>query len=460
MLEIEQKYLLDASVLRCLKKNNIKYKNLTQYYTDISKEKSVRFRKEDKKYYKTIKLGKGAVREENEKEISKAEYEKSMKKALGSIIKKRRYFFDIEDFIYSVDVYEKPFSDLYILEVEFEDIKRYENFHLPVSIKQYVKKEVTEDEAYKNKNLALFGKPLLSESEKNVSYVLMKKLSLLKSDILKYREKVLESKDDEALHQFRISLRKSASLLSEFSFLCEDGDFEDYKSRLKEIITLTNKKRDLDVMQSSLEKVKESLHNEQLIKTFDGLHNKLRKELLHESVKIIKYLHSSDFTLLMHSYGEFIESGYKEHISFYGRYGISEVLQYLISNRLAKIKKMIKKFNKDFEIQRLHKLRISFKKLRYISESFSEYFDQTTVKNFTKELKKLQNILGDFHDIYQQKELFKNLKKEQAEDNIKFLIDNVILPKLDKKEKKALLKVEKRIGSFMKSNLFKTSLIL
>ncbi len=46
----------------------------------------------------------------------------------------------------------------------------------------------------------------------------------------------------------------------------------------------------------------------------------------------------------------------------------------------------------------LHRLRIDGKKLRYLLEFYSDLYPRSTVTRFIRELKQLQDILGDFND--------------------------------------------------------------
>ena len=46
----------------------------------------------------------------------------------------------------------------------------------------------------------------------------------------------------------------------------------------------------------------------------------------------------------------------------------------------------------------LHRLRIDGKKLRYLLEFYSDLYPRSTITRFIRELKQLQEILGDFND--------------------------------------------------------------
>ena len=76
-----------------------------------------------------------------------------MKKAEGNIISKRRYVIPIDgsDLKIELDVFDDPFAPLIMAEVEFGSVEESEGFIPP----DWFDKEVTEDPAYHNSNMAM-----------------------------------------------------------------------------------------------------------------------------------------------------------------------------------------------------------------------------------------------------------------------------------------------------------------
>ena len=125
----------------------------------------VRIRKEDDNYYLTYK-GKGLMaREEYNLPLHEQAYYHLREKADGNVIAKKRYLIPIEkptfvsDFNSSIDqisltieldIFEAPFENLIIAEVEFPDEKTARAF-LPVD---WFLDDVTNDPAYHNSNLS------------------------------------------------------------------------------------------------------------------------------------------------------------------------------------------------------------------------------------------------------------------------------------------------------------------
>jgi len=453
MKEIERKYLLNKSILEFLDKISTTHKKITQFYTKATANKSLRFRKYGSQYYKCIKHGTGGVREEIEEKISQKVYKKNLKKRIGRSIKKIRYLFKLDSYEYSVDVYKKPFVDLYVMEVEFESMAAYENFILPSTLKMYVEKEVTEDEAYKNKNLALFGLPYeKNEAKENGSVdALMHVFERLLYDIYLYREKLLEGGDDEDLHQFRIACRRSVVLMGEFRLLYEEESLLEHRRGLKNLINISNTNRDMDVLMSELTKIEREKEISRYQEALELLRESVEKILQEEHVSIITYLQSETCTNVLMAWKNYITDTNRTNISIYGRYPIEPLSKYVIFRQFLKIKKHIKLLDPKHDAsETLHKLRIEYKKMRYLLESFGYLYEKKEIKKLLKEMKKLQDILGLFHDSHQQKIIFEGLLETEENERVQVFIKEILLSSLKAYQKKEILEIQKLLNGFLK----------
>jgi len=450
MLEIERKYLLKPTVNALLESLPHTCKTVEQYYTKASQKRSVRYRKIGDKYYKTIKKGQGAIREEIEREISKKVYEKHLHQRIGSVIQKKRCFIEVEEREYTVDLFADGLEGLALMEVEFEKKKAFKKFRLPQMLEAYVEKEVSEEEAYTNKNLALFGLLLPERAPDSAIEVLVGRLRQLKEKTLYYRDRVLQEGMDEDLHQLRVSLRTAVSLLDQCAFLCLSGHCKSEKKLLKEIISITNRKRDIDVLKEQLKRMQGDIETPQLQEAALKLQNRLLEMEAREARYIKAYLQGDRFGEIMEQYTYFIHQRYPKFTSLYGRYAAKPVCSYVILKSFLKIKKSVGKIDWQHEHEKLHKLRIDFKKLRYLLENSREYYDDAAMESLIAKVKKVQTVLGEFHDAVQQRTIFESLLREEKEDDIDFLIENVILPKLHTFQQKEIDAIRKRVDHFLK----------
>lgn len=150
-MEIERKFLtkeipFDITVYP--------YRQIAQAY--ISFSPTVRIRQSDGDYILTVK-GKGHLaREEFELPLTKEEYDRLSAKTEGTPVIKKRYLVPVEGGLTAeVDIYEGELEGLMTTEVEFPTLEAAEGFSAP----DWFGKDVSEEKAYKNTSLSLYGMP-------------------------------------------------------------------------------------------------------------------------------------------------------------------------------------------------------------------------------------------------------------------------------------------------------------
>lgn len=163
--EVELKFLLkDNFDIKAFDEYGLKVRKIEidQAYLKIEDGEEERIRKFGNSYYRTIKQDKeGKTRDEKEFRITKEEFEQDYKKAIGTPIKKTRY--QVQNYPefkeLCVDIYEGRLEPLKVAEIEYWTQDDVENLERPEWLKKFIKKEVTTDKNYKNKNLSLKGLP-------------------------------------------------------------------------------------------------------------------------------------------------------------------------------------------------------------------------------------------------------------------------------------------------------------
>jgi len=153
MLEIERKFLANITYARYfINKNNLQPKHLTQTYLEKSKDKEIRVRmiksESGISYTKTVKLGNGLIREENEYEISEEEYNSDISENLGTVVKIRYYMNDDKD---CIDYY--PILRIATFEAEFESEEEALAFDPEIVYPGLTVKEISGDSTYSNLKL-------------------------------------------------------------------------------------------------------------------------------------------------------------------------------------------------------------------------------------------------------------------------------------------------------------------
>jgi len=129
------------------------YKQISQAY--ISFSPTIRIRQSDEAYILTVK-GKGHLaREEFELLLTKEDYDSLFLKTEGTPVVKKRYLVPVEEYTAEVDIYEEELEGLMTTEVEFPSLEAAEAFVAP----EWFGRDVSEEKAYKNTSLSLYGMP-------------------------------------------------------------------------------------------------------------------------------------------------------------------------------------------------------------------------------------------------------------------------------------------------------------
>jgi CHAD domain-containing protein len=330
----------------------------------------------------------------------------------------------------------------------------------------HVIKDVSFDEAYKNKNLVLDGKPdtvskiesIFKELDTKThdeldSYfipnlspidalrVILYKYSLL---ILYYKERILNDDNIENLHQFRVNIRKSRAFLKEFDFLFPNKEYTYFYDTLSHFATQTNHKRDLDVIKERLQEVD---------RDHDIIQEDIAAQRKQEEQKIEEMLKSKMFENFFHTYQNALTK--ETLLTSYNTSGtIEDTARKVIEKLHLNIIKKIDDLEKGFSDKKLHKIRISLKKLRYLLEEFQHIFGEEKIEKMIAKGKKLQTLLGDFNDTVNQCNLLHNYFKSQKKSisNTKEL-EHRLLEKTSKSQEKLLLQTKKKLHKFKEKAL-------
>ncbi len=262
--------------------------------------------------------------------------------------------------------------------------------------------------------------------------------------ILFYKERIIFNDEEEDLHQFRVNIRKSRAFLKEFSFLFPEDQLTYFYENLSDFATQTNRKRDLDVIK---ERLKEVDTDHDLIQKDIQIQQEQEQHLIEEMLK------GKIFEDFMHTYQLALQSDTlctSENMSG----TIKKTAKKVIKELHLKIIQKIDTLEKEFSDKKLHKIRISLKKLRYLLEEFQHIFGEKKIEKMIEKGKKLQTILGDFNDMVNQNTLlhdYFNTKKKSISQCRE--LEKRLLGKTSKKQKKLLHKAQKKLHKFKKHTI-------
>ena len=209
--------------------------------------------------------------------------------------------------------------------------------------------------------------------------------------------------DSEFLHDFRVSVRRARSLLSQTKGILGTQTTAKLQGQLKAMGAITGNVRDLDVY--LLKKgAYVDLVGEFLKPGVLQLFKALQRKRHYAKNRMIEAMAGVDFKAAMADLDDFIQSDpLSASDAADGSRPIGEVAKAVIYERYLRIIKKGRRINERTPDQRLHNLRIDCKKLRYLLEFFTSLFPKDEMKALIKQLKQLQENLGDFNDLSVQK---------------------------------------------------------
>lgn len=151
--EIERKFLVKHMPdLSAAQASQIRQGYLTRPEDSVE----IRLRQRDRQHVLTLKSGEGTVRTEKEVALQPAQFDPLWPQTEGRRVEKQRWSGDLGDGLrFELDLFAGALAPLRLVEVEFPSEARAAGFVPP----DWFGAEVTDDKRYKNKALALHGRP-------------------------------------------------------------------------------------------------------------------------------------------------------------------------------------------------------------------------------------------------------------------------------------------------------------
>ncbi|HHX8512441.1 TPA: CHAD domain-containing protein [Vibrio diabolicus] len=219
---------------------------------------------------------------------------------------------------------------------------------------------------------------------------------------------IVHDLDPEYTHQYRVTLRRIRSLCVLLRELIPHFEQRILKPHLKIKMKKTNKLRDLDVFILDKSQYIEMLPNHK--SSLEPLFGFIESERAYEQAKVARWLATQEYT--MHCTlvrNSLLRSTQHERVD-------NNVPALLfaspkVSEQFKKVDKARRKISDKSRDSVIHSMRIKCKALRYLLEGFSALYPSPQHKNNVKQLKLLQDKLGDFNDTSSQIEFFTQIKE-------------------------------------------------
>jgi len=201
--------------------------------------------------------------------------------------------------------------------------------------------------------------------------------------------------DTEFLHDFRVTVRRTRSLLGQIKDVFPADAVAHFSTEFSWIGQLTSAPRDTDVLVLSLRAHARDVSAGDM----EALSALLRDEQQQHHQGLVDALNSDRYVRLLSEWRAFLEdtASPDPEPQNAGRL-LAEVVAeraWRLSRRIATSADAI---DGQTDADRLHAIRIDAKKLRYLVDVTPGFFNPADLQLVVGALKKLQRVLGDFHD--------------------------------------------------------------
>ena len=446
----KKRYLLSSKYNINSIKIDYEKKEIEEYYTYISRCKTVKYQHQNDNYFKIIVLKNRCF---DKQKIDKKEFSQKKRKKLSHIIKKSVYFLSNGSVL---TIYKEKLDDIKILKFNnLDDVKSF----IP-----YFEKDVSELSMYSNLNIALYGNPL---NNKNV-YQLMKRIKNLENlDMKNIIKKNLSVENAVRVKLYELYLKL---LQDRLNILKNDinnaNNIERYSKRLKTIIDLL-KEYGKYFDEELVVKVKENLEyiyqKREFIKKINSIKSNLKR--------YEKCINDENFIHFLSEEDQKLTKDVEDFIHFLQTREYSIILKQL---ELLIKESSVELNDNEVELTIKNALKKSFKK-RYkkVKKAIKKYIDCEDEESFEKILKRvnlLDSINREFGFLcsdkiyYKRKKLISLLQRDIERflvciENIKISKSNIkdaselecLINSFEKERKKILKKFKKSVVRF-KSN--------
>lgn len=265
---------------------------------------------------------------------------------------------------------------------------------------------------------------------------------------------LLKQESAEALHVFRVALRRTRCGLSEFKRILTAEDEAYFKSEFRWLNTVTAPIRDLDVHLQTWNKLTAELNRGQRLH-LQPMRTFLLKKRERARRILAQALRSARYRQLRRKWRAFLDGKY-EAVGQRAHDSVCRTATRGLHRALKRVVRRGAKIQASSPAARLHDLRIAFKKLRYVLEFSQPLYPKTQYKTILSRLKALQESLGAFQDLsVQRSELDRfctGLQEKAGTSAQTLLVMTLLSQKLIKRQNKLRREVEGELKAFLSAS--------
>lgn len=210
---------------------------------------------------------------------------------------------------------------------------------------------------------------------------------------------VMSNLDSEFLHDFRVAVRRTRSALGQLKAVFPPATLERFRREFAWLGEITSPTRDLDVYLLKFRSYQQQLPVD-LRADLEPLREFLIRHHSEEQALLARHLAGARYRKLKRSWRGYLDSALPERPRTPdARKPVLEVARRRTWRMYRRVLREGGAITPDSPAPELHELRKSCKKLRYLMELFQSLFPAAELRKLTRELKALQDNLGDFQDL-------------------------------------------------------------
>lgn len=221
---------------------------------------------------------------------------------------------------------------------------------------------------------------------------------------------LLADVNSEFLHDFRVAVRRSRSILRETAAALPEAVARHAASELSWLGTTTNWMRDLDVFVLQIrERVRAG---GKLWTQVGGIIGHVEAARRDELTRVRRALRSRRWRDFHELWAAELGSPLSEDEPQAAQRAVAELASARISHLHRKVLGSVKKLSASSPVDEFHALRIRCKKLRYMTDAFGGFYPKKGVRRLVRHLKRLQELLGEFNDLDVQRDTLRRVAEE------------------------------------------------
>ena len=207
--------------------------------------------------------------------------------------------------------------------------------------------------------------------------------------------------DSEFLHDFRVAVRRTRSLLGQIKQVFGEDAVNHFSSEFSWLGKLTGPPRDLDVLMLTLRERRRQIPFEGFEAVIAFLEQKRREE----HVRLVEALTGERFKRLTSEWQAFLQQPASQPPSApNARRPLADVVFERAWRLSRKIGRLAAGLDEATAAEAVHDLRVRAKKLRYLVDVTPGSGEDANLKRVLVALKALQRVLGDFNDAHVQEQ--------------------------------------------------------